>query len=461
MIGLSQRCRSGSIALVAICASFCAGGDAPVERRLPNIVLVSIDTLRADHLGCYGYERDTSPVIDALAAESIVFESCLSPLAATLPAHTSLFTGAYPLEHGVLGNVKGGGRRFVANPALRLFAEYASERGYRTAGFVSAVSVSAETGVAGGFDHYDEPDEIKRRAGETNERLLPWIDRLENDRPFFLFVHYFDPHWSYAPPEPFDALFAEDTGFLEDYISEREIAEEAIRPNQSILPTRETINGYDGEIRYADTELGRVFERLRQRGLWDDTLVIFLGDHGEGLGEHGQIGHGWIHREQLHVPLMMRLPGHAPRRVATPMSLVDVMPTALGLIGTEGWEGFLRQATGNDVLAEGFVPQSVFSQRSARERDDLPGQVYALTAEPWKYVHDSTRGDRLFDWSSDPFELTDLLERESDRAERLKRELLERIELYELRGRAFGELPTDRPMDAETIEKLRSLGYLD
>ncbi len=444
-------------ALVASLVTAC-GAPERGARPVRGILLVVIDTLRADHLGCYGYFRDTSPVIDALARESVFFELALSPVAVTLPAHTSILTGTQPLEHGVLANLAQGKRRFEPRPALRSFAQFARARGFQTAAFVSAATVGRATGIAEGFDHFDESPRAQRSAEAVNRKLLPWIDGLD-ERPFFLWVHYYDTHLPYAPVPPFDTRYRSSPE-LDAYLESRGIADTYVRPNGTEMVSRDAVNAYDGEIAYVDQQLGRLFAHLERRGLWDETAVILLSDHGESIGDHGTGGHGVVHREQLHVPMMMRIPGQAPRRVPHPVSTVDALPTALALLGDAGWGDFLEQASGADALASDLPRPPVFSQQSARSREALA--LYSLATDRWKLVHGDGE-DRLYDWESDPFELEGVPGAGLPVAEELRFRLLERVGAYEARAQALGgdEAGAGVELDPEQLEKLRALGYAE
>ena len=445
--------------LLALGAIFLGSGCNPGQAQPGrSIILISIDTLRADHLGSYGYFRDTSPNLDILAEESVFFDLCLTPIATTLPAHTSLFTGVYPIEHGLLINFKRTLKPFVPVPALRSFAQFAQERGYETAAFVSAAPVTSATGIAAGFDLFDEPDDQERRAEQTNEPLLAWID-AERKGPFLLWVHYFDPHYPYSPPAPFDTRYVNDEA-LETYLAERKIKQSVVRPIGEPVNTREVNNAYDGEILYVDQAVGRLIARLKQRGLWEDSAVILFSDHGESLGDHDMGGHGYIHREQLHVPLMMKIPGQEPRRVSFPMSLVDVLPTAIGLLGEqEPWSEFLAQVSGRDVLAPDASPLAVFSQRSGRKRKDIEGSAYTLATAEWKYVHEPQQHNRLFDWKRDPFELSNVLSSHEEVVTELEAQLMRLIRAHEENAEKIGA-PEPRELDPEMVEKLRALGYV-
>ncbi|MHC4611939.1 MAG: sulfatase-like hydrolase/transferase [Planctomycetota bacterium] len=440
------------VGLAATVAGGCKQGDES-RSALPNVVLITLDTLRADHLACYGYFRDTSPVMDAFAEESLFFERCLAPMATTLPSHTSLLTGTYPLEHGILANVDHGGMQFSPSAELRSLAEVA-----RTAAFVSAAPVKKATGMASGFETFSEPEGPTRRAGRTNALLFPWLDEHQ-DEPFFLWMHYFDPHSPYSAPPPFRTMYHTDER-LESYLTERRFAERVITHTKRLVQPRPAINLYDGEIRYLDTQLGRLLDRLRTSGAWDRTIVVLVGDHGEGLCQHQEARHGSIWGEQLHVPLMLRIPGHAPRRVSEAMSLVDVFPT--DLVDALPFDDFLKQTSGTAALSEHFQPRPVFSQDVGRPHLGRAGPRYALTTRDWKYVHDPHGDEHLYHLQRDPFELENVLAEHAEIGEQLKSQLLGQLaEQTEKAARLqTGASEAKVRMDPQLLEELRTLGYV-
>ena len=197
--------------LLAVCLALAGCREGIDVSGHPNIVLITLDTTRADHLGAYGYFRDTSPRIDAFAEQSIVFEHAIAPMATTLPTHVSILTATHPLEHGVLANVMHGGRRFVPAAGLRSFATVCREQGYRTAAFVSAAPLKRDSGIQLGFEVFDEPDEseAERSGGQTSDAALRWLAGLEAG-PFLLWVHYYDAHWPFAAPAPFGGRYRTD-----------------------------------------------------------------------------------------------------------------------------------------------------------------------------------------------------------------------------------------------------------
>jgi arylsulfatase A-like enzyme len=294
------------LGLVLVTAS-CSRGPEPVEAPGSPVVLVSIDTLRSDRVGAYGYTGGTTPRLDRLATESVLFERAYSHYPLTLPSHASLFTGLLPPEHGVRDN-----RGFRLAEERVTLAERLRDAGYATLGAVSSMVLRHETGIAQGFDAYDDqmgPPRssghrfAERRGEDTLDAIAARLDELLPDCPFFVMLHLFDPHAPYEAPEPF---------------------------------ARRHDDRYDAEVAYADDLLGRFLDELRRRGLYDRSLIVVLSDHGEGLGDHVEMEHGLLlYREALQVPLLIKAPGgaRAGERVAAPVGLIDVVPTILAVLG--------------------------------------------------------------------------------------------------------------------------------
>jgi arylsulfatase len=445
------------------CALFlCAcGRDAPA----PNFVFVTLDTTRADHLGLYGYFRDTSPALDAFGRQAIVFERSIVPMATTLPMHTSLFTSTQPLEHGVLANTTQGGSRFVPSARLRSFAEVAGAAGWRTAAFVSSAVLARGSGIETGFEQFDQPEAEQRDAEATTRAALAWL-ASHPEGPFLLWVHYFDAHWPYAPPPAYAAMFS-DGPELEDAIAARKIPRTVLRPLASQSEeTRASINLYDGELRFQDDQLARLLGALEARPDWEHTVVVIAGDHGEGLGQHGEAAHGGTWEEQLRAPLLMRIPGEAPRRVDTLIATVDVIPTLLGRLPASALAGLLPQASGRDVLAPGARSLPLLSQDTGRERAGAEYR-WALTTDRWKYFRveqpDGGVRQQLFDRGADPFELRDVAAQHPAVTEPLAAALQLALDAQRSKGSALhgGQPPATTPPDPVLLEQLRALGYVE
>jgi arylsulfatase A-like enzyme len=429
----------------------------------PNLVVVTLDTTRADHLGLYGYFRDTSPRLDALGRESIVFERAFAPMAITLPSHLSLFTASHPLEHGVLANQRRHGRRWSASPGLVSFAQAARRAGHRTAAFVSAAPLRAGSGIEAGFEVYDEPPaDLSARSGQlTTDAALAWLAQI-GDAPFLLWVHYYDAHWPLAPDAALDAHFQTDAA-LEAWLDARRVAERSFHEGVLVDDPRGTMNLYDAELRFQDAQLGRLLDALAARPDWERTSVLVVGDHGEGLSQHGQPAHGGSWNEQLHVPLVVRVPGERARRVERLASVEDALPTLLGLAHFPGAEDFLAQASGRDALAG--EPRAAVLGLDGGDKRRRPDYRRALVTERWKYFRTDfgagARRHELYDLEADPFELEDVASRHPDVVARFDRELDAELAQRRARGRELGEAADAGRVDPELARQLHQLGYVD
>ena len=451
---------------VACAVSLLTGAACAPDVTGPNIVIVTLDTTRADHLGLYGYPRDTSPMLDRFAEQAIVFDRAIVPMATTLPTHTSLFTATQPLEHGVLANSTQGGRRFVSAPQLRLFAELARAAGWQTAAFVSGLPLKRGSGLEQGFESFDEPGGKERRAGATTSAAIDWL-AAKPRAPFLLWVHYFDAHWPYDPPVPYDTRFTTDAT-IEAVLSARQVPETVSRPNvDGSELTRHSINRYDGELRYQDEQLGVLLSALAARGDWSRTAVLIMGDHGEGLGQHGEAAHGGIWDEQLHVPLVMRVPGERPRRVTSPIAAVDVIPTLLGRLEAPQLVVLLDQASGQDRLRNETTSQpEILSQDTGRSRG-VHEKRSAITTERWKLLH--TQRDsgservQLYDLRADPYELNDVAGAHPEVVRQLGAARDKSLAAQRQKGAALlaGTAPKITAPDADLLEQLRALGYVE
>ncbi|NNL66168.1 MAG: sulfatase, partial [Myxococcales bacterium] len=356
--------------------------------RPPNVVVYLVDTLRADHLGVYGYERPTSPVLDRWAAQSVVFDRAYAPSSWTRPSVVSLLSGLDPIRHGVEDRLD------VIPDDVRLLSEQLRSRGYATFAAVTNPNVLPEWGFGQGFDVFEDldPDGQGTRADAVSDWVVSRMPELAARQPFLLYLHLLDPHAPYEPPAPYDERF----------------------PRIPALPANHSIGRYDGEIAFVDAEFGRSLDALAERGLADDTLVIFLSDHGEELMDHGQLGHGaTLFEEVVRVPLILRLPrgAHAGARVATRVSLIDVFPTVLGLLGLPPAPGLdgrdlspLLDGRGGSADLAGrdlFLSLYTTGTRSNLVRGVLSGEH--------KYLRRSRpeASEALFDLARDPEEYED------------------------------------------------------
>ena len=388
----------------------------------PSVVLVTLDTTRADHLGCYGALRVMTPNIDAVARIGVRFEHAVSPVPLTLPAHTSLLSGMVPRRHGVRDNAG-----FRLDEKIPLLTERLRDAGYDTAAFVSAAVLDREGGLARGFATYDDNvrvgdrrafDYEERAASQTMDAVLPKLAQLKP--PFFLWVHFYDPHLPYVPPEPYKSKLAG-------------------RP-------------YDGEIAFMDAQLGRLLDAVKRKGV--PHYVALLGDHGESLGEHGETTHGvFLYEATQHVPLVLSGPGlPTGTTVAGRVGLVDVAPTILALLDLPPLDG----ADGRSVLplVRGAKPAPADYEMETYYPSFAYGwaALRGLISGPFKLI-DAPRRE-LYELPTDPRETRDLAASKSQRADLLA------ASLDRLAGSMASVSPVEDAETQERRERLASLGYV-
>ncbi len=332
--------------LLMLGAPSCRRSSAPADRgesttrqsQRPNIIFLTVDTLRADHMALYGYVRDTMPAIGAFAKTAVVFDNAAVPRGLTRPSYASMLTGLYPFRHGVHSS------RTVLHGDLLTLPEILKSAGYHSAAFVSNfVMVKELSGFDQGFDVYDDLTGenyskrfvFERTAGNTLEAIVKWLDS-DPPQPFFLFTNFMDPHGPYTPPERFRALYQDNRTRI---LKRKDIPDCLYVEGQ--LNHFHYVDRYDAEIRYADEAIGRLIEELKRRGVWDESLVVFTADHGECLGQHGIFFEHYygVWEETTHVPLAIRLPASTrmldaarPKRVRALCSPMDLAPTALAYL---------------------------------------------------------------------------------------------------------------------------------
>lgn len=411
------------------------GSEPPV-----NVLLVTLDTTRADRLGCYGQENAGTPNLDGLAAEGFLFEHSYTAVPITLPSHSTLFTGRYPLAHGVRDN-----GLFHLPDSETTLAERLRERGYATAAAVGSFPLTRQFGIDQGFDFFDDHITInvedfrgrrvepkrgvyfdERTSAQVNDVVLPWL-RERIDRPFFAWLHYWDPHQPHIPPAPFNQTYLHDL--------------------------------YQGEIAFADQSLGAVLRTLRNAGVYDRTLIVVVGDHGEGLGEHREESHSMLaYNSTLRVPMILKVPGlvgnhRLSRRVGT----VDLLPTLLDLLGLPAdpeiqGRSLAPWIRNPDSNSEARVPH--YAETLSPRLSHGWGELRALYDGPLKYIH----GPRpeLYDVLHDPQELQELGSEQPEEMARM-RQTLEAF--LDSRASTTAQRAAQE-VDPETRQRLAALGYL-
>ena len=402
----------------------------------PHVLLLTLDTTRADHLGCYGNTRGLTPNLDRLAAEGVLFEDAQSVMPLTTPTHATILTGRLPIEHGIRLNREG-----ILPPEIPTLADIFKANGYATAAFVATRILDAKFGLSRGFDLYDgeKPGArlLSRPADEISSAVMDWIDaRPAGGQPFFVWAHYYDPHIPRTPhPDLFPAL----------------------------------TNAYESEIAFMDLHVGRLLDHLRARGLLDNTLVIAVADHGESLGEHDELFHGYfIYQGTQHVPMIFRWPGHVPagRRVPGSVSLNDLMPTILGLArvdpGAFAKKGTPPHTELDPVLARSFADavtgRTAFTPRPCHRETLWPFYYFGwsplsgVVEDGWSYVR--APEPELYNLDVDPGETNNLFGADPRRAD----DLAMRLEVFERDAVRHEAAPAT--VSPEELRRFASLGYL-
>lgn len=475
------------------------GAAAPAR---PNIVLFTADTLRREHLGLYGYPRPTSPRLDALARESVVFEHAYAPMATTFPSHLTMLTGLYPHQHGHTSN-RGAVRSPYTPKAGRVtLANALAAAGYRTGGFVSSAVLNERTGIGAGFQTYDGPPPNKptRTSDETVARALEWLAAGPAEQPFFLWVHVWDAHEPNLPRADVEARFAPDDT-LRQWIARRgldvarldkvfnadfsvgerfflidEKAQEQAKGGRRVGKPLKMAPGkplftidaaglaelharYDACVAQIDGEVGRLQDALVARGSWANTAFLFCADHGQALGENEHFGHGTNLQINVAVPLLMRFPaqlGVPAQRNPRLMSLADMLPTLFGRIGSANLGDYVAQFRGTDALAPEFTRDHVFTAEATEfKRGKKQPFLCGVVTERWKLVPTDGGPAKLYDLAA-AGEMADVAAANPTTVKEL-----EALLAAELRTAVLvpeGEEPVS-PEQGELLDGLGALGY--
>ncbi len=389
-----------------------------------NLLLVTIDTLRADHLGAYGYASAATPVLDGIARGGVRFENAQSAAPLTGPSHATILTGQYPPQHGVRENVN-----FLLDPSHLTLATRLKRRGYRTGAFVGAYPVAAAFGFGQGVDHFSEglhPNPgigqgAERPANEVADAAVAWV--RDTPAPFFAWVHFYDPHAPYAPPPPFKERFADAP--------------------------------YDGEIAFTDAQLGRILDALRAAGHGEDTLLVVLADHGEGLGEHDEGGHGILaYQSTLRVPLLVSGPGLPKGRVVKDaVGTIDVVPTVLALLGLDAPSDLPGRSLRPALEGRALLPAPLYSEALFGRLNCRWSSLRGWREGDWQLVEGAT--PELFDLATDPGETVDRSGEDPERLRRMRSALRSAVAAMT----PGGDRARPVVVSTEQMERLRSLGY--
>ncbi|MCG3126209.1 MAG: Arylsulfatase [Phycisphaerae bacterium] len=467
----------------------CRGGDGSAGRSAarPNILLISLCSVRPDHMQCYGYARETTPTLSAFARDAVVFTHAVTPWPKTVPAFAAIMTGKYPHTTHVMRMTP---RQRLADEHVTL-AEAFQAAGYATGAFISTPALNPAANIGQGFDRRVETYLNERKYEYTTHAAAEWLKQLPAGKPYFAWVHYNNAHYPYtAESAPDPNMFVGDahydparkisphpTGRLPLNVPDSHPcalpmlrADLGYVHSEALLPERPDefafyVARYDAGIFAADRMIGELLARLREAGKLDNTIVALVGDHGEALGEHNfYFEHGrFPYDDTLRVPLMIRVPNQAPRQIATPVESFSLMPTLLELAGVPV-AGEVEARSLAPLLAGRDEGGLVFSESGYQFEFTLSVRDSQL----WKLIHVPSRADRalmsnvefeLYDLNVDPAELTNLYTSQPQRAAGLRR-ALEQWSAPWIRDAYSVHSLSDAPLDAETIRQLRTLGYV-
>lgn len=438
----------------------------PVAGESQNVIFIHIDTIRADHLSLYGYSRDTTPNLDKLAQESLVFEQAIAQASWTLPSYASILTSQYPSAHGLVEreecfsslNSPAGviEQKGCLSPSKLTLAEVLSERGYKTAAFVGDGDLKSKFGFSQGFNTYiDNARSPEKSFFSTTVPLAEeWLKQNKKNK-LFLYLQGYDVHTPYHKPEPYDHMFDETySGVLADHT--KFVLDDHGKPGNilhnikkldnkpylvqddgtKILLTQRDIDHiiahYDGGIRYTDNLIQGFFDRLKQLGLYDNSIVVVFGDHGESIGDDltrkaeqldvRMVGHVKVYDELVRVPLLMKAPGLKPGRISSQVQLIDLFPTILDFLNIPQSKDVKNQLQGKSLVS--VIEGKESEQFAYGESHKNAGLSFVRTLK-WKLIYQKENGFQLYDLENDPRETRDVFEEYPDVADSLGKNLFE------------------------------------
>ncbi len=427
----------------------------------PSVIIITLDTVRMDHLSVYGYFRPTTPFLNQLAAESVVFNNGYTPIPHTVSAHASLFTSHYPSEHKALYN---GWKLEDYQPPL--LAEVLKREGYQTGAVVSSAVLAGWHGLDRGFDFYQDQnfehkvtgekkkekttsiDYNQRRASEVVKWAEKWLNEIERQQPFFLWLHFYDAHRPYDPDPDFTPRFQLDPEFTK-YLEQ----------NHYQMPDKyDQVNTYDNQLAYLDQNLENFFQYLKAQGLLDKSLIIITADHGEGLGQHNLMNHGlYLSQEQVRIPLLIRFPdrSRAGTKIDTRVNLIDLAPTVLDFLKLKD----PMEPRGKSLLSliaggkQELRACEYFERRWYEPNKKVQGRKAGALCGEWKIIWADQEEKELYNLTNDPFELTNIRDSENKKYLEMETEMkgyLDRVKFFAVKKQTVPK---------EVQDQLKALGY--
>jgi len=450
----------------------------------PNVIFISIDSLRRDHLSCYGYFRETSPNIDKLAAKGTIFENAVSTTCWTLPSHMSMFTGLYNMQHGVDDD-----NTNALRTGIKTMPEFMRENGYLTYGIFSGPFLHPAFGFSRGFDQYVDCSSSKDLAQNINEiqKLTPYLSKMhfesheditgnkiyeafskwyserDRSRPYFAFLHMWDVHYDYKPPPPYDKLY---DPHYQGIMSTSFNNNPRLGPHICTRDLEHLIALYDGEINWTDYIIGQILDKLRKSGEIDNTMIVITSDHGEEFLEHGQFGHDNLYDELVRIPLIIYFKGTFPnKRLDYHISHIDLLPTILDIIGNTIPDYIPGLSIKRIIEENNKKERPLLLELTSKARNKL---IKSVRAEEWKFLYDiGNSKPSFYDLKSDPDEKHSLIPLQEPVIipDSVKDKTKISLKFYERINNTLPHFRTeesDKPqLDSATVEHLKALGYIN
>ncbi len=462
-----------------LCLLLCSCPQGRIKPIARHVIFISLDTTRPDHIGCYGNPWVTTPNLDRLASESILFTRYMTAVPTTLPSHTSLFTGKYPHHHG---NPQNG---YMVNRDNVMLTEILKSAGYQTLGFIGSFALDSRFDFSQGFDYYDQSyehfvgegtlTEHERSAQSVTRSVISYLSAQPATHPLFLFVHYFDPHKPFDPPAPFDSMYRwedENNNHSSGRITVSYPCSHSLSEENWQLSKKAAV-GYAGEISYMDHHLGNLLTFLKEKGILDEAILVVTSDHGENFWEHMPYFHHGTstHQTSMHAVCMIRLPAgaHGGTIVDKPLSSIDILPALLQYLSLSVPDGIDGKAFDFNKCAASIGDRFVYGQATLT----TPWKVPAVSSG-WEHSNKArcvrsgnlvymqtpyARSEELYDLSSDPYEQHNLLRSPSPPITSVARELKQKLETWAASADPLESFP-EKARREETIEKLKALGYM-
>jgi len=451
--------------LLLLCSSGCTDNKPkPISKPKQNVILIVVDTLRADHLGCYGYKKDITPNLDKLAADGILYKRAISTAPWTLPAIGSILSSQYPSALGIYDSPDS------LNPKFPLLPKILKKHGYSTNGIISCSMLTKNLGFGKGFDQYHEEVANEHKSITSpmiTDKAISFLKKSVDD-PFFLFLHYFDPHYAFHKHPEFDFSDQDYNGAVkngEDIISIWKKRKNLLNSDIEYL-----ISLYDSEIAFTDAYIGKLIDELKRLKLYDNSLIIFTADHGEEFMERGWIGHSiHLYQELIHVPMIIKPPRSETAASVTGecdayVGTVDITPTVLSHLGLElsnNFEGSPLNLSAPNLEKSRAIFSETFNSQEHRENESIdPVALRCIIKDGFKLVLDQNRNTvMLYNLSDDKYEMNDIIQENKKQGARMSKALIKWLDSIKAKGNQFTRMTENEIFSDEQLKQLKAMGY--